>query len=184
MTVNALKSLRVSTYQIPSHHLIPNTSIQHRPLFIYHSAFTLSTGASAIEAHLSKIGVVTPQWRFTMYSTTHFHSTSHEVLAISKGKARLCFGGETNPQKIETVVSQGDVIVVPAGVGHRLLADVDGGFEMVGSYPTGKQWDMCYGREGEEESVKGIEKLKWFERDPIYGPEGPVLDASLSGAEK
>lgn len=117
-----------------------------------------------------------------MYSTTHFHSTSHEILAISNGKAKLCFGGEANPNRIEAVVASGDVIVVPAGVGHRLLEDMDGGFEMVGSYPKGKQWDMCYGRKGEEEANKRIERLSWFEKDPVYGQEGPVLDASLSGA--
>lgn len=110
-----------------------------------------------------------------MYSTTHFHSSSHEVLCISKGKARLCFGGENNDGRVEPVVEKGDVVVVPAGVGHRLLEDLEGGFEMVGSYPTGKNWDMCYGKEGEEGKVDGIKKLGWFERDPVYGDEGPVL---------
>ena len=113
-----------------------------------------------------------------MYSTTHFHSSSHEVLAISNGKAKLCFGGEENPKNVEQVVERGDVIVVPAGVGHRLLEDIEGGFEMVGSYPIGKQWDMCYGKEGEGEKAECIRELKWFERDPIYGEDGPVLDVS------
>jgi len=62
-------------------------------------------------------------------------------------------------------------------VAHRLLDDIDGGFTMVGSYPKGKGWDMCYGKEGEEDKVKGIEALGWFERDPIYGDEGPSLQA-------
>ena len=75
---------------------------------------------------------------------------------------------------MEAVV--GDVLVVPAGVGHRLVDDIQGGFEMVGCYPIGKRWDMCYGAEGEEEKVKGIMGLGWFERDPIYGDEGPVLE--------
>jgi len=47
---------------------------------------------------------------------------------------------------------------------------------MVGSYETGKNWDMCYGIEGEEEKVKGIERLGWFKRDPVYGDRGPSLD--------
>ena len=111
-----------------------------------------------------------------MYSTTHFHSTTHEVLCISRGRAKLCFGGEDNPDRVEPVVQVGDIMVLPAGVGHRLLEDLDGGFEMVGSYPVGCDWDMCYGRKGEEEKVKGIFKVEWFKRDPIYGDEGPVLD--------
>jgi len=111
-----------------------------------------------------------------MYSTTHFHSSTHEVLCIAQGRAKLCFGGEENPARLETEIKQGDVIIVPAGVGHRLLEDLDGGFEMVGSYPKGKNWDMCYGREGEESKVKSIENLGWFEKDPLYDGSGPVLD--------
>lgn len=172
-----LSSLRVSKHQIPAHSLVPNTSIQHKPLLIYHSAFEPSTAsASAIESHLSSIGVVDPQWRYTMYSTNHFHSTTHEVLCISGGRAKLCFGGEDNDGRVEPVVEKGDVVIVPAGVGHRLLEDQGGGFEMVGSYPTGFSWDMCYGKKGEENKVKGIEKLAWFDKDPIYGEMGPAVD--------
>lgn len=171
-----LKDLKVLKYQIPAHGLTPNTSIQHKPLMIYKSAFPSSTSASAIESHMSSIGVVTPQWRYTMYSASHFHSTSHEVLGIAHGKARLCFGHEENERRVEAVLTKGDVVVMPAGVAHRLLEDLEGGFEMVGCYSTGSSWDMCYGKKGEEEKVKGIARLGWFGRDPVYGDEGPVLD--------
>ncbi|KAI6080443.1 RmlC-like cupin domain-containing protein [Hypoxylon rubiginosum] len=172
-----LASLRVSRYSIPAHGLIPNTSIQNKPLIHYHEAFPVATlTASSVESHLTSVGVVEPQWRFTMYNTTHFHSTTHELLCITRGKARLCFGGEDNPDRVEKEVEQGDVLVLPAGVGHRLLEDLTGGFEMVGSYPKGCSWDMCYGKKGEEAKVQSISKLPWFERDPIYGEEGPVLE--------
>ncbi len=77
---------------------------------------------------------------------------------------------------MEPLVQKGDVIVVPAGVSHRLLEDMDGELQMVGSYSNGNNWDMCYGKEGEEAQVMGIESPGWFERDPIYGEKGPVLD--------
>lgn len=67
------------------------------------------------------------------------------------------------------------MIIVPAGLGHRLLDDFGSGFEMVGSYPKGKQWDMCYGKKEEESKVKGIADLGWFEKNPVYGDEGPIL---------
>lgn len=73
-------------------------------------------------------------------------------------------------------VCQGDVIIVPAGVGHRLLEDKTGDFEMVGSYPNGKHWDMCYGKIGEEKKVESIGSLGWFKEDPLYGEEGPCLN--------
>ena len=173
---NPLKSLKLSSHQIGAHQLTPNTSIQHKPLMIYHQAFPPKISASAIESHLTKIGVVTPQWRYTMYSRSHFHSTAHEVLCVYSGSARLCFGGESNPERFEPLLESGDVIVVPAGVAHRLMEDVSGHFSMVGSYPKGKNWDMCYGESGEEEKIKGIANLGWFQKDPIYGDEGPVLD--------
>ena len=47
---------------------------------------------------------------------------------------------------------------------------------MVGSYPKGKSWDMCYGKKGEEKKVKEIEKLGWWKRDPVFGDQGPVLE--------
>ena len=169
-----LQSLRVSQHQIPAYKALPNTSIQRKPLLIYHSAFQ-NPSASQIESHLNSVGIVSPQWRYTMYSTSHFHSNTHEVLVIASGSAKICLGGEDNPYRIEPVVEEGDVIVMPAGVSHRLLED-KGGFSMVGSYPIGNSWDMCYGKSGEEQKVKGIEKLGWFSKDPIYGDQGPVLD--------
>lgn len=142
---------------------------------VYHAAFN-NASASKMEDHLASVGVVVPAWRYTMYSETHFHSTTHEVLCIASGSAKCCFGGEDNPDRFEPTLSQGDVVIVPAGVGHRLLEDF-GGFQMVGSYPVGKSWDMCYGRAGEEEKVREIAKLAWFERDPVFGNQGPVLNS-------
>ena len=174
MLLTPLSALRVSRHHIPSYKGLPNSSIQNKPLSIYHSTFQNAT-VSRIESHLASTAVVEPAWRYTMYSTTHFHSTTHEVLSIASGSALLCFGGENNPERLEAEVERGDVIVVPAGVAHRLLKD-HGSFLMVGSYPKGKSWDMCYGNAGEEEKVKGISELEWFERDPVYGDHGPILE--------
>lgn len=175
-SLTPLAELRVSSHQIPPHNRVPNTSVLQKPLLIYHSAFPPNTSATAVEAHLSSVDVVTPQWRYTMYRTTHFHSTAHEILSVVAGKARVCFGGYDNPDRVETVVGKGDVIIIPAGVGHGLIDDFDSQFTMVGSYPKGQSWDMCYGREGEEEKVKAMKALGWFDRDPVYGDEGPALD--------
>ncbi|KAE9363709.1 hypothetical protein N431DRAFT_389825 [Stipitochalara longipes BDJ] len=175
LTLTPLASLRVSTHQIPRQNLIPNTSIQAKPLLIYHSCLPSAATASSIEAHLKETGVVFPQWRYTMYNVTHFHASTHEVLCVFSGQAKLCFGGEFNPSKVETGVQKGDVIIIPAGVAHRLLDDFNSNFQMVGSYPRGKHPDMCCGKKEEEEKIKGISTLGWFERDPLYGDDGPVL---------
>ncbi|KAF2820994.1 hypothetical protein CC86DRAFT_332334 [Ophiobolus disseminans] len=107
-----------------------------------------------------------------MYSTTHYHSTSHEVLCVFRGRARLLFGGEQNPERVEIECGAGDAIVIPAGVAHRLVRDVDGKFEMVGAYPRGRGWDMCYGVEGEEKKAEKVKEVEWFKKDPLYGDDG------------
>lgn len=68
------------------------------------------------------------------------------------------------------------MIIVPAGVGHRLLDDLKTDFEMVGSCPNGKTWDMCFGKKDEKERIKLISELGWFDKDPLYGDEGPTLE--------
>jgi uncharacterized protein YjlB len=86
------------------------------------------------------------------------------------------FGGETNPGRVETAVEEGDVIIIPAGVSHRLLKTLSGDFQMIGSYPNGRHWDMCHGFEEEGKRVKNISGLGWFDQDPLYGHDGPAMN--------
>ncbi|PWY77478.1 hypothetical protein BO70DRAFT_294579 [Aspergillus heteromorphus CBS 117.55] len=169
--------ITVTSRQIPKWSGIPNTSIQSKPLMIYHKAFDAS--ASELSSHFKEVDEVVPQWVYSMYSETHFHSTTHEVLGVVSGRARLCFGGEGNPERFEPTVEKGDLIIVPAGVGHRLLDELDTDkerFTMVGAYPHRKQWDMCYGESTEEDKVsRNIGGLDWFHSDPLYGKDGPAM---------
>ena len=169
-----LSSLRVSKHFIPAHAGFPNTSLHpHRPLMIYHDCLS-SFSASNIESHLTKVGVVEPQWRYPMYRQHHYHSTTNEILAVHRGSATLCFGGGENPEKVVTDVKHGDVMILPAGVAHAMLED-HGGFQMVGGYPVGSnRWDHCVGKEGQEAEER-IRAVGWFDRDPVYGDDGPVL---------
>lgn len=174
MFITPLSDLKTTTRQISAFSRIPNTSIQRKPLLIYHSAFDGSP--SDISDHLEKVGAVKPQWTYTMYPTNHFHSKTHEVLCVVSGKAKLCFGHEENPDRLETTVSKGDIMIVPAGVSHQMLEGMGGRFNMVGSYPPGKEWDMCYGNDNETRKAENICELGWFNRDPIYGDVGPALE--------
>lgn len=110
-----------------------------------------------------------------MYKQHHYHSTTHEVLVVASGSARLFFGGPGNPEGVRQEVGKGDVMVLPAGTGHTMEEDL-GGFSMVGSYPVGADdWDHCTGGE-DKTAEERIRALKWFSKDPIYGSQGPTLD--------
>lgn len=148
----------------------PNTSLHNRPLTIYKSVFDGIVTADRIESHFRSVGEVVPQWRYTMFRQSHFHSNTHEVLGIADGRAKLCFGHPDNPNRVIEIVNRGDVILIPAGVAHCLLEDYHSGFEMVGCYPAdSKQWDMCYGDVENEKVIAQIKSLPWFGQDPIYG---------------
>ena len=72
-----------------------------------------------------------------MYRESHYHSTTHEGLAVFRGNARMRFGVSNDDNvddAVELDVKVGDVIVIPAGVAHCSLKE-SGGFCMVGSYP-------------------------------------------------
>jgi uncharacterized protein YjlB len=112
-------------------------------------------------------------WRNGIYPFPHYHSTAHEVLGISRGEARVRFGGDVG---MELVVGAGDVVVLPAGVGHQNLgASPD--LLVVGAYPRGQRWDLCRGRPEERPQVlENIQRVPLPAADPVYGADGPLVE--------
>ena len=112
-------------------------------------------------------------WVDGVFSYHHYHSTSHEVLCVVSGRASIDFGGSAG----ETVeVQAGDVVVIPAGVGHR-NGGSSGDFSMVGAYPWGQEsYDLCIGEESERPGVlENIRDVPLPEADPLFGEDGPLL---------
>ena len=113
----------------------------------------------------------TNSWRNGVYSFTHYHSTSHEVLGVFGGSAKLRLGG-SDGRTFD--VNSGDVIAIPAGVAHQNLgASTD--FGVVGAYPGGRRWDLLCGIPGERpEADRNIAALPLPDNDPLYGDDGPL----------
>lgn len=112
-------------------------------------------------------------WVNGIYSYHHYHSTAHEVLAVVQGNAEVIFGGKKG---ITTELNSGDVVYIPAGVGHcRISSSPD--FSVVGAYPEGQTWDLCTGKPEERPGVwENIQNVPRPACDAITGERQPLLD--------
>jgi uncharacterized protein YjlB len=143
---------------------MPNSDL---PVLIYRTQ--LSAGSKGFDAVFAANGW-SGIWRNGVYDFDHFHSNAHEVLGIQQGWAALQLGGDDG-QRVE--VGAGDVLVLPAGTGHRRLgASPD--LVVIGAYPRGQEdYDLCRERGPEEEAR--IAEVKLPETDPVHGAGGPLL---------
>ncbi len=112
-------------------------------------------------------------WVDGVFSYHHYHSTSHEVLCVVSGRTSIAFGG---PEGETVEVQAGDMVVIPAGVGH-CNSGSSGDFTVVGAYPRGQEnYDLRTGEEGERPKVlENIRDVPLPEADPLFGEGGPLL---------
>jgi uncharacterized protein YjlB len=103
-------------------------------------------------------------WVDGVFDFHHFHSTSHEALGVLAGSAVLELGG---PQGSSFEVSAGDVLVLPAGTGHR-RATARNGFTVTGAYPAGQEdYDLL--RAADDAARSRIARVPVPEQDPVGG---------------
>ena len=148
---------------------IPNNTL---PLLLCREAFAPDRKdlASVMEQRFAE-NDWTGSWRAGVYPFLHYHSTSHEVLGVFSGSATLRLGGA---QGTTVEVRLGDVIVIPAGVGHQNLGS-SADFSVVGAYPGGRQWDLLRGLRGERpQADRNIAAVPLPDNDPVYGSNGPL----------
>ena len=137
--------MRLDTWHAPPGDRIPN-----HPSFavlVYRDVEPAARGdVDAVRALFARHGW-RGSWVDGVFDFHHFHSTSHEVLAVVAGSATLELGG---PQGQAFDVAAGDVLVLPAGTGHR-RASAAAGFTVVGAYPAGQEdYDLLRGDDAAE----------------------------------
>ena len=145
---------------------IPNSKL---PLLVYRHA--VPADPAAIE-RIFTANRWPAAWRDSVHPFHHFHSDAHEVLGVASGSAKVHFGGPAG-QVLE--VSAGDVVVVPAGVGHCREANSPD-LLIVGAYPdnTGER-DLRRGNPSEhDEVVRNVAAVKLPNADPVSGSNGPL----------
>jgi uncharacterized protein YjlB len=110
-------------------------------------------------------------WRNGISSYVHYHSMIHEVMGIARGRARVRFGGAEGK---EIELNAGDVVVVPAGVGHQCLW-ADSNLMVVGAYPPAGEYNLCRSSKADRtKALKTIPKVPRPKTDPVFGADGPL----------
>ena len=116
----------------------------------------------------------TNNWKGGIYEYDHYHSNTHEAMAVIKGATTLLLGGRGGKK---LVISRGDVIIIPAGVAHCTLRK-ENDVVCIGGYPQGKDFDMKYGHPGERpQADHNIAALGIPQMDPVFGSEKGLVDA-------
>jgi uncharacterized protein YjlB len=140
---------------------VPNSRL---PLLVFQNA--VPSDPEAIE-RIFAANRWPPAWRDGVHPFHHFHSNTHEALGVARGEASVLFGGPNG--KILTVRA-GDVVVIPAGVGHCCESRSDD-LLIVGAYPdTAPRPDLHRGRTAEHaEALQAIGTVAMPAADPVAG---------------
>ena len=164
--VNAVTHLFADAGSIPTNPALP--------LLIYKDAVTLSGDDPAVVFEgLFAANHWPPVWRNGIEPYHHYHTFSHEVIGIYRGNANTLFGGEHG---VEIMIEPGDVVLIPAGTGHKCLSRSDN-LGIVGAYPTGFVTDIRRGQPHERPaSLERIASLPLPPQDPVYGASGPMQE--------
>ena len=155
-----------STFRFDGDGAIPNSAL---PLLVYHAA--VPADPAGIEL-LFAANRWPPAWRDGVHPFHHFHANTHEALGVARGHATVLFGG---PGGQELSVSAGDVVVIPAGVGHcniRQSPDL----LIVGAYPdNAPRPDMHRGKPADYDALRRkIDAVPMPTADPVQGVDGDI----------
>ena len=145
------------------------------PLLIYQGVLDLA-GTAQPEQRIEKLfagnGWGRAMWRNGIYPYPHYHSMIHEALGVSRGRARVRFGGGNGK---ELDIAAGDVALLPAGTGHQCLwASPD--LCVIGAYPPAGTYNLCRGSKAEHaKALLSIPQVPLPQSDPVHGEGGPLI---------
>ena len=151
---------------------IPNSRL---PVLVYHLRLKGGVDKAAAFEALFTQNNWNPLWRAGIFDYHHYHSNAHEALGVASGKARVTLGGEAG-QTFR--VKEGDVLVLPAGTGHRCIERSED-FLVVGAYPVGQEnYDIQRPSvETHDASLACIAAVPLPTADPVTGPDGSLIEA-------
>jgi len=150
--------------------ITPNSNL---PVIVYRDVFRrLELKSDTSIKDVFESNDWTNNWADVIMTKNHYHSTTHEAIGINKGRVRLKIGGKDG-----SIVSlkSGDVILIPAGVGHYSLSN-EIFYEAIGGYPNGEEWDLIFDEKDKHKvAIERIRQIQIPEKDPIFGLNGLLL---------
>ena len=165
-----LSGVKVLTYLLAADGAIPNHP--RWPLLVYPDAVRLSGSdpASLFEALFAR-NRWPAAWRNGVHPYHHYHADGHEALGVYSGEVTVQFGGEGG---ITLTARPGDVIVLPAGTGHKKLSS-KGSLGVVGAYPEGSHPSLSR-KAFSRETLSTISGVPLPACDPVLGLGGPLFE--------
>jgi uncharacterized protein YjlB len=162
--------MRPEIHKFQRDDVIPNNP--DLPVLFYHEAVKSSDLALFFRETFENHGWG-GVWENGIFDYHHFHSNAHEALGIAKGAAKVQLGGDEGSI---FEVKEGDLLVLPAGTGHKRLSSSDD-FLVIGAYPKGQEnYDICRSRQARLDIDKCIAAVSLPEKDPLTGDRSPLLD--------
>lgn len=160
--------MTIETHVLRGNGRIPNSRF---PLLIYRRAFDLP--AAEVDG-LFRNNQWPPEWHssFGMYPRHHFHSDAHELIAVTRGTLVGRFGG---PEGFRTTMTKGDIVVIPAGVGH-FGESITEDLRLTGAFPLGfaiHDFRLGYVEEYSR-MVERSQRVPVPAFDPVHGADGPL----------
>lgn len=148
---------------------VPNSSL---PVILHRGAFPPGPDlAERIEASFHAHGW-RGLWRNGIFPWHHFHDDAHEALGIARGEVTVQLGGKDGP---EVTLSAGDVVILPAGTGHKRLSPSPE-LLVIGGYPAGQEsFSTRRGGEADDGTAARIAAVPLPSGDPVQGAEGALL---------
>ncbi|MCR8850224.1 cupin domain-containing protein [Rossellomorea sp. SC111] len=161
-----MKIAELNIFYFEDDGIIPNNP--DLPVLIYRNALNQANEAEKIFNQNHWLN----SWTNGIYDYHHYHSNAHEVLGVMQGEASVQLGGERGK---EVTVHQGDVMVLPAGTGHKKLS-ASPDFKVAGAYPDGDSYNLKKGSIRERPSVLiEIKNVPLPTSDPVFGDKGPLI---------
>jgi uncharacterized protein YjlB len=165
------------TDQVLAHLLAADGAIPNHPrwpLLVYPRAVALSgDDPAALFEELFTRNRWPAAWRNGVFPFHHYHSNGHEALGIYSGEVIVQFGGDAG---VTILGRPGDVIVLPAGTGHKKLSS-RGELGVVGAYPEGSRPDTCVPPLARaRRNAQAVSRVPLPAMDPVFGARGPLFE--------